>query len=46
MDRLLPAALGASIVSTGIHYTDNFIEFEKYPQPDWIEQALVFLVQT
>lgn len=44
MDSFVRLALGASIFSTLIHYTDNYIQFDAYPQPEWLEQALVFPV--
>jgi len=33
---LLKILLVASMVSTFIHFTDNYLYFEHYPQPDWI----------
>ncbi|WP_222854217.1 hypothetical protein [Fodinicola acaciae] len=39
--RVLLVILIANIVSTGLHYTDNFLRVDRYPQP-----ALVPLVAT
>ena len=33
--------LGASIVSTAIHFTHNFVEIEQYPQSDLISNTAV-----
>ena len=33
--------LGASVVSTIVHYTDNYINIEHYPQPEWIDRSVV-----
>lgn len=40
--RLLTIILIACIVSTGIHFTDNYLYFENYPQPDWITPSSVY----
>jgi hypothetical protein len=40
---LLKILLIACIVSTGIHFTDNYLYFEKYPQPDWITPPSVYI---
>lgn len=32
-----------SVVSTSIHYTDNFLFFEKYPQPEWITLPSIYI---
>ena len=39
---LLRLLLIASIVSTAIHFTDNYLHFEQYPQPDWITTSSVY----
>ncbi|MCE7860466.1 MAG: hypothetical protein DPW18_13720 [Chloroflexi bacterium] len=33
---ILKLFLTASIISTAIHFTDNYLYFEQYPQPEWI----------
>lgn len=33
---VLKILLIACIISTAIHFTDNYLYIEKYPQPDWI----------
>jgi hypothetical protein len=40
---LLKILLIACIVSTGIHFTDNYLYFEKYPHPDWITPPSVYI---
>ena len=40
---LLKILVIACIISTGIHFTDNYFEFEKYPQPDWITPSSVYI---
>jgi drug/metabolite transporter (DMT)-like permease len=42
--RSVSGALVASVVSTAVHYTDNAIYVEHYPQPDWINPELVYIV--
>jgi hypothetical protein len=42
--RLIIGALIASVVSTAIHYLDNAIYIDHYPQPDWINPELVYIV--
>ncbi len=32
----------ASIISTGIHFTDNYLFIEKYPQPVWITAPSIY----
>lgn len=41
--QLLLILLIACIVSTGIHFTDNYLCFEKYPQPDWITPSSIYI---
>lgn len=41
--QLLLSLLLISIVSTMIHYTDNFIFFDQYPQPDWITLPSIYI---
>jgi hypothetical protein len=36
---VLTAALAASLVSTAVHYTDNYVAFEGYPGSDSISRA-------
>jgi hypothetical protein len=33
----------ASVLVTAFHFTDSFVSFETYPQPDWISQASVLI---
>ena len=40
-ERLVRAVLLAAIVSSVIHYTDNYVNLEDYPQPHWINHAVV-----
>jgi hypothetical protein len=40
---LLLCLLIASIISTGIHFTDNFLFYQKYPQPEWITLDLIYI---
>ena len=35
--------LGASFVSTAIHYTDNYLDIHDYPQPEWITRPTVYV---
>ena len=35
------AVLLAAIVSSVIHYTDNYVNLEDYPQPHWINHAVI-----
>ncbi len=39
---LLKILLIASIISTGIHFTDNYFFIEQYPQPKWITAASIY----
>lgn len=43
LQPLLPSLLIVSVVSTSIHYTDNFLFFEKYPQPEWITLPSIYI---
>ena len=40
--RLLKILLIVSIVATFIHFTDNYLYFERYPQPAWITRPGVY----
>jgi hypothetical protein len=40
---LLLVLLVAGVVSTAIHYTDNAVYVEDYPQPDWISEGLIYV---
>ncbi|MEE3717149.1 hypothetical protein V2H45_10365 [Tumidithrix elongata RA019] len=33
----------ASIISTAIHYTDNYVFIADYPQPDWITLPSIYI---
>lgn len=39
---LLKILLIVSIVSTAIHFTDNYLYIDQYPQPDWITASSVY----
>ncbi len=39
---LLKTLLISSIVITAFHFTDNYIYFNQYPQPDWITSSSVY----
>jgi hypothetical protein len=41
--KWLRILLAINIVSTIIHYTDNYIFFDRYPQPDWFSPAGVYI---
>ena len=41
--RVVLGALGVSIASTAIHYTDNYLYVDEYPQPDYINRELIVL---
>lgn len=47
MQTALKAILGFSILSTGIHYTHNFVEIDQYPQSslvsDGVTQAAILI---
>lgn len=40
---LLKILLIACIVSTAIHFTDNYLYIEQYPQPDWITPSSIYI---
>jgi len=40
---LLRILLLACIISTAIHFTDNYFYIEQYPQPDWITPSSVYI---
>lgn len=40
---LLRILLIACIISTAIHFTDNYFYIEQYPQPDWITPSSVYI---
>lgn len=43
LQPLLPSLLIVSVVSISIHYTDNFLFFEQYPQPEWITLPSIYI---
>lgn len=43
LQPLLLSVLIVSVVSTSIHYTDNFLFFEQYPQPEWITLPSIYI---
>lgn len=40
---LLLILLVMNFVSTSLHYTDNFLDFDKYPSPAWITPKGVYI---
>lgn len=40
---LLLALLIVNAISTILHYTDNFVNYDKYPQPTWITPDSIYL---
>jgi cation transport ATPase len=40
--QLLLLLLLVSVFSTGFHYTDNFIFYDRYPQPEWITLPSIY----
>lgn len=40
---LLKIFLVVCIVSTAIHFTDNYLYIEQYPEPDWITPPSVYI---
>jgi hypothetical protein len=41
--RLLKIILIACVVSTAIHFTDNYLYIKQYPEPDWITPSSVYI---
>lgn len=39
---LLRILLALGIASTAVHYTDNAVSIEQYPQPTWITVPVIF----
>ncbi len=33
----------ASILVTALHYTDNFLSIEEYPQPEWVHRETIYI---
>jgi hypothetical protein len=42
-ERILLVILAASIVSTAIHYGDNYFAIERYPGPEWIKGPVIYV---
>lgn len=42
-NRILLAILGISIAITSLHYTDNALFVDMYPEPNWITTSGVFI---
>lgn len=40
--KLLKILLITSIISTAIHFTDNYLFIEQYPQPKWITATTIY----
>lgn len=41
--QLLKILLIACIVSTAIHFADNYLYIENYPQPEWISAHSIYI---
>lgn len=41
--RTVVTVLLASLLTTAIHYTDNYVSIEDYPQPDWVNREIVVI---
>ena len=41
--RALRLVLAASVVSTAVHYTDNYLAIGAFPQPDWVDRPSVIV---
>ena len=41
--QLLKLILIACVISTAIHFIDNYVYIEQYPQPDWITPASIYI---
>jgi hypothetical protein len=39
--RVVTVVLGAALLSSIVHYTDNFVNIEDYPQPHWINHVVI-----
>jgi hypothetical protein len=39
----LSLILVLNVLSTGIHYFDNYVHFDQYPMPNWITQEAVWI---
>ena len=39
----LAIVLAANLISTGIHYWDNYVYFDRYPVPAWITVDVVWI---
>ena len=44
MTRILTAILAAAVVVSVVHYTDNWVNYHDYPQPDTLRDAPPALV--
>lgn len=42
-NRTVATAVGISVLGTAIHYTDNYLYIDEYPQPDYINKEMVAL---
>lgn len=41
--QLLKILLTACIISTAIHFTDNYLYIAQYPQPEWISASSIYI---
>jgi hypothetical protein len=40
---VLRLVIAASVVSTAVHYADNYVAIGAFPQPDWIDRPSVIV---
>lgn len=43
MTRTLRLLLAAGILSTAVHYTDNVVNVDDFPQPGWVDRPTVWI---
>lgn len=41
MVSTLRLLLAAAVLSTAVHYTDNFVNVDDFPQPGWVDKPVV-----
>ena len=41
--QLLKILLVTCTISTAIHFTDNYLYIEQYPQPEWISASSIYI---
>jgi hypothetical protein len=40
-NTVLLVLLLLGVASTAVHFTDNYVSFESYPQPEWLTPAII-----